>query len=264
MSGAPGAWGDLPVRLGSALVMAAVGGAAIWAGGQWFAELVVAVTWVMLWELARMSAPVRKRGALALAGLGAGALAVVLLWHQPLALALLAVPGLASLARPRLHPYAVAGYMTALMLSGYGMVALREGAGLMLILWILAVVIASDLAGYFVGKALGGPKFWPAISPKKTWSGTAGGWVAAAAVGLGFVLAGQGPWALVAISPLVAFAGQLGDIIESWFKRRAGVKDSSHLIPGHGGALDRFDALTGAVLAVLALGLVGLMPTVGG
>jgi len=218
----------------------------------------------MLWELARMSAPRRKRGALALAWLAAAALTTVLVWHQPLALVLLALPGLASLARPRLHPYAVAGYMAALMLSGYGLVALREGAGLVLILWILAVVIASDLAGYFVGKAVGGPKFWPAISPKKTWSGTAGGWLAAAAVGAGFVLAGQAPWALVAVSPLVAFAGQMGDIVESWFKRRAGVKDSSRLIPGHGGALDRFDALTGAVLAVLVLGLAGLMPPVGG
>ncbi len=261
---APGVWRDLPARLISALVMAAVGGVLIWAGGRWFAVLVVVVSAVMLWELMRMSAPKRRRGALMLAWLGAGALALVLLLHSPFALVLLLLPGLASFVRPRLHPVAVAVYATLLMLSGYGIVALRETAGLTAIFWVLAVVIASDLAGYFVGKGVGGPKFWPAISPKKTWSGTAAGWVAAAVVGAAFVLAGQGTWALVAVSPLVALAGQMGDIGESWIKRRAGVKDSSHLIPGHGGALDRFDALTGAVLAVLALGLLRLMPVIGG
>ncbi len=261
---APGTWRDLPARFASALVMAAVGGGAIWVGGLWFSALVVAITAVMVWELARMSAPKRRRGALALAGLAGTSLALVLALHSPFALALLAVPGLVSFLRPRLHPQVVAAYALALMLSGYAMVALREGAGLATILWLLAVVIASDLAGYFAGKGLGGPKFWPAISPKKTWSGTIAGWLGAAAMGAGFALAGQGPWVLVVLSPLVAFAGQLGDIMESWIKRRAGVKDSSNLIPGHGGALDRFDALTGAVLAVLVLGLVQVLPQIGG
>ncbi|MDP1670217.1 phosphatidate cytidylyltransferase [Phaeovulum sp.] len=261
---APGTWRDLPARFGSAVVMAVVGGAALGVGGVWFAALVVAVTAAMVWELARMSAPDRPQEALALATLAALVLAGVLARHSPFALALLLLPGLASLLRPRLHPLVAASYASALMLSGYAMVALREGAGLATILWLVAVVIASDLAGYFVGRSIGGPKFWPAISPKKTWSGTAAGWLGAAAVGAGFVLAGQGPWVLVAISPLVGFAGQLGDIMESWIKRRAGVKDSSALIPGHGGALDRFDALTGAVLAVLVLGLFGVMPGIGG
>ncbi|MBW6506918.1 MAG: phosphatidate cytidylyltransferase [Rhodobacteraceae bacterium] len=261
---APGTWRDLPARFTSAVVMTAVGGAAIWAGEHWFSALVVAITTVMVWELARMSAPARSAGALALAALAAGSLAAVLVLHVPFALALLAAPGLASLARPRLHPRVVAAYACALMLSGYAMVALREGAGLATILWLLAVVVASDLAGYFAGKGLGGPKFWPAISPKKTWSGTIAGWLGAAAVGAGFAFAGQGPWVLVLLSPLVAFAGQLGDIMESWIKRRAGVKDSSNIIPGHGGALDRFDALTGAVLAVLVLGLLDVLPQIGG
>ena len=101
---AAGTWRDLPARFASALVMAAVGGAAIWAGGAWFAALVVAITAVMLWELARMSAPKRRREARALGALAALSLAVVLALHSPCALVLLAVPGLASLARPRLHP----------------------------------------------------------------------------------------------------------------------------------------------------------------
>jgi phosphatidate cytidylyltransferase len=107
--------------------------------------------------------------------------------------------------------------------------------------------------GYFAGRILGGPKFWPAISPKKTWSGTIAGWIGAAILGLGFVLAGQGTLWLVVLSPLVAFAGQMGDIVESWLKRRVGAKDSSALIPGHGGVLDRFDALTGAMVLVMLL-----------
>jgi len=118
------------------------------------------------------------------------------------------------------------------------------------------VVVASDVLGYFAGRMLGGPKFWPAISPKKTWSGTVAGWIGAALVGLVVVLATGASWALVPFSALVAFAGQMGDIAESWVKRRAGVKDASALIPGHGGVLDRFDALIGAVVLVMALGLV--------
>jgi phosphatidate cytidylyltransferase len=116
------------------------------------------------------------------------------------------------------------------------------------------------VAGYFAGRSLGGPKFWPAVSPKKTWSGTVAGWIGAAMVGLGFVLAGHGGWALVLLSPVVAFAGQMGDVVESWLKRRAGVKDSSHLIPGHGGLLDRFDALIGATVVVMLIGLVFPLP----
>jgi phosphatidate cytidylyltransferase len=93
-------------------------------------------------------------------------------------------------------------------------------------------VIASDVLGYFAGRILGGPKFWPRVSPKKTWSGTVAGWVGAAGVGLGSGPRGLGSAALVWVSPLVAFAGQMGDIAESAIKRRAGVKDSLEPDPG--------------------------------
>ena len=143
----------------------------------------------------------------------------------------------------------------AIMLAGYGLIELRTLGGTQVILWLVAVVVASDVLGYFAGRMLGGPKFWPAISPKKTWSGTVAGWIGAGLVGLVLVLAADASWLLVPVSALVAFAGQLGDIAESWVKRRAGVKDASNLIPGHGGVLDRFDALIGAVVLVMALGL---------
>jgi phosphatidate cytidylyltransferase len=261
---AAGRWGDLRARVGSAVVMVALGGAAIWVGGIWFAALVVAVTGLMVWELALMSAPMRPREAKVLGLVAALSLAAVLLTPLVTGLLLLAIPVVLGGLRPRRDLLLFMAYTMIIMLTGFGLVALREGIGLNVILWLLAVVIASDLAGYFAGRSLGGPKFWPAISPKKTWSGTIAGWIGAAMVGLGFVLAGQAGWVLVAISPLVGFAGQMGDIAESWIKRRAGVKDSSNLIPGHGGVLDRFDALAGAVVMVLLLALLRLLPQLGG
>ena len=153
-------------------------------------------------------------------------------------------------------------YALVILLACLSLILLELRYGITPILWLVCVVVASDVAGYFAGRAFGGPKFWPAISPKKTWSGTVAGWVGAVLVGLGFMLAGQGGLALVLLSPFVAFAGQMGDIAESWFKRRAGVKDSSNLIPGHGGFLDRFDALIFAAvvvggIALLARGVLG-------
>ena len=104
------------------------------------------------------------------------------------------------------------------------------------------------------GACSAGRSSGPRVSPKKTWSGTVAGWIGAALVGLGSVWRGTARWRLVpGCRPLVAFAGQMGDIAESWIKRRRGVKDTSNLIPGHGGVLDRFDALIGAVVLVMVL-----------
>lgn len=254
---APARWNDLPARVASGVAMLAVGALAIWWGGLVFAALAVLVTALMIWELSLMTAPGRRDEALGLALLAGGVLAVVLWLHMPFVLALLALPPVLGALRPRRDPAIFGLYALAVMLTGYGLVALREGQGLAAIAWIVAVVVISDVAGYFAGRMLGGPKFWPAVSPKKTWSGTVAGWVGAAFVGLCFVFAGGG-WALVWLSPLLAFAGQMGDIAESAIKRRTGVKDSSTLIPGHGGVLDRFDALLGAVLLVLLV--VQIMP----
>lgn len=257
-------WGDLRARAISGVAMLAVGAAAIWAGGLWFAVLAIAVTGLMIWEVARMTAPDRAAEARALGALGAGVLAAVLALHSPFALVLLPLPGLVAALRPRRDRAVVLGYAFAVMLTGYGLVALREGLGVAAILWLVAVVVVSDVAGYFAGRTFGGPKFWPRVSPKKTWSGTVAGWLAAAVLGAGFAAAGLAGWGIVALSAAVAFAGQMGDIAESAIKRRNGVKDSSGLIPGHGGVLDRFDALTGAVVAVLVLGFFGSVPLPGG
>ncbi|WP_456390928.1 phosphatidate cytidylyltransferase, partial [Profundibacter sp.] len=134
---------------------------------------------------------------------------------------------------------------------------LRQDLGLIWMLWLLLVVIASDIGGYLAGRMLGGPKFWPAISPKKTWSGTIAGWVGAAGIGLYFSTVYDFPDSLWLVSILVGFAAQMGDIAESAIKRKTGIKDSSNLIPGHGGFMDRFDGMLGASLVVLLLVLAG-------
>lgn len=263
---AAGRWGDLRTRVLSGLAMLALGAAAIWAGGGIFAALAVAVSGLMIWELTRMALPGRDDVARGM-GLAAAVVLAAIFWlHQPFLLILLFVPPLAGgllLTRGGAIGAGVfAAYALAVMLTGYGMVALRLGQGMAAIVWIVAVVVMSDVAGYFAGRALGGPKFWPRISPKKTWSGTVAGWIGAALVGWGAMALTGGGMALVWLSPVLALAGQLGDIAESWIKRRTGVKDSSGLIPGHGGVLDRFDALIGAVLALLAVVQLVALPLV--
>jgi len=255
----PGRWADLRTRLTSAAVMVAVGALLIWLGGLAFFGLVTALTSVMIWELAVVTAPAERRMPLVLAAVAALALLVAARSDQALAASFLLVPALGLAMTPRRDRRLAAGYGAAILVAGFGLVSLRTG-GEAAILWLVAVVVVSDVAGYFAGRTIGGPKFWPAISPKKTWAGTAAGWTGAAVVGLVFVLAGTAGWGLVVLSPLVALAGQMGDIAESWIKRRAGVKDASHLIPGHGGVLDRFDAMTGAVVAVMVLGLLVPLP----
>jgi phosphatidate cytidylyltransferase len=106
---------------------------------------------------------------------------------------------------------------------------------------------------------LGGPKLWPRVSPKKTWSGTIAGWICAGLVGLAFAPSLGASWLIAPLSVLIAMAGQAGDIAESAIKRHAGVKDSSNLIPGHGGPMDRFDALIASALMVMVLAETGLL-----
>jgi phosphatidate cytidylyltransferase len=251
-----GKWADLRTRILSAIVMISVGAVEIWLGGAAFAAMVVALTGVMIWELATMTAPQRRRSPVTLAVAASAALVAALILRTEVASLFLIVPSIALLLTPRRDRRLAGGYALAIMLAGYGLIDLRATGGTTVILWLVAVVVVSDVLGYFAGRMLGGPKFWERVSPKKTWSGTIAGWIGAAGVGLVLVLGAGASWLLVPLSALLAFAGQMGDIAESWVKRRAGVKDASKLIPGHGGVLDRFDALIGAVVLVLALGLV--------
>jgi phosphatidate cytidylyltransferase len=143
-------------------------------------------------------------------------------------------------------------------LSGFSLAFLRDGdrSGLLAILFLFAVVWATDIFAYFVGRAVGGPKLAPAISPGKTRSGAlggaAGGVIAGMLVGL---FAGTGDLVRLGLVALVlSIVAQAGDLLESWVKRRHGRKDSSQLIPGHGGVMDRVDGLVAAALALYVIG----------
>ena len=266
MSGAPapsGKWGDLAPRILSAIAMLAIGGGAIWAGGWVFALLAVVVAGLMMWELARMTKGEGFDASILLGVLTSVVLALNLWVSMVWVLPLLLLPVLVGVMAPRRDTAVFAAYALVIVATGWALVALRQGAGLVPVLWLLAVVVVSDVAGYFAGRIIGGPKFWPKVSPKKTWSGTIAGWIGAALVGAAFWAAGCGGPALICVSPLVALAGQMGDIAESAIKRRAGIKDSSNLIPGHGGLMDRFDALAfAAILAAILLPFVPLFPVV--
>lgn len=130
--------------------------------------------------------------------------------------------------------------------------------GLTVVIWLFALIWAADIAAYFAGRALGGPKLWPAVSPNKTWSGAIGGLVGGLSAGIAVVLlAGLTlrPVHLL-VMLVVVIAAQLGDLLESAIKRRFGVKDSGQLIPGHGGVMDRCDSLVTAATTALGIGLV--------
>jgi phosphatidate cytidylyltransferase len=272
MSSTSNRWADLRPRMTSAAVMAIVGAVEIWLGGPTFSALVVLLTALMLWELAKMTAPnpperidrpdraPAGRMPIAMGVLGGACLAFTLFSPREFSAALLLVPALAFALTPRRDRRLSALWAAGAMIAGFGLITLRNEVGTPVIVWLVLVVVASDVMGYFAGRILGGPKFWPAISPKKTWSGTVAGWLGAGLVGFAFWQQGYAPAGIILLSPLVALAGQMGDIAESWIKRRSGVKDSSNLIPGHGGFLDRFDAMTGAVVLVMLLSLVMALP----
>lgn len=257
-----GQWADLKPRVVSAAFLLVIGMAEVWLGGLSFSLLVCLLTGVMFWELANITAPGHRKTPIAMGAMACFCLIGAAVLRHELASVLLVVPSLALALSPRRDRRISTVYGVCIMIAGYGLIELR-GPGMPAILWLIAIVIVSDVAGYFVGRSLGGPKFWPAVSPKKTWSGTVAGWIGAVIVSLIFVATGHAPWPVVVVAPFVALAGQMGDIAESWIKRRAGVKDSSNLIPGHGGFLDRFDALTGAVVLIMLLGLFASVPMPG-
>jgi phosphatidate cytidylyltransferase len=249
-----GRWNDLNARMLSGAVMVAVGSVAIIAGGVWFQMLVVFATAVMVWELWTMIEPGHPGTGVVLTALVASVMSGQMATDQSWGLLLfLVVPAVgAVLLRREQVTFLV--YALAIQIAGWGLVGFRDDYGFVWLIWMILVVVATDLAGYFAGRQIGGPKFWPSVSPNKTWAGTSAGWIAAGIVGglfdLFFV---QVTAIIIPISMLLSFAGQLGDIAESALKRRMKVKDSSHLIPGHGGLFDRFDALLGGSLFMLGI-----------
>ena len=251
----PGRWSDLRLRVASALALLPVVLLSEWAGGWPWAVLVAFAAAGMAWEWSALfgGSVFRATGLLVLVAVVTATLA--------------ANAGLAGIALVGLG----GGFLLAWMRGGLGVAsgALCIGIACMALVWLrsdivagqanllflLFAVWASDIGAYAVGRILGGPKLAPAISPGKTWSGAIGGLSIAAVVGeiVGQLMHPSVPGAAAGVAALLAVAAQVGDLVESALKRHAGVKDSSRMIPGHGGLLDRLDGVLAATPAAAAL-----------
>ena len=251
---------DFSTRLVSGIAMAVIAAGALAAGAAAFNALVFVLALVLSWEWGRL---VHGRGAeiVIAVHVGAAALAVGLAALGFVGLGLLALPigaivaTLLSLGRHSL--FAALGVFYA-GLPAVTLIWLRSDPtyGLRAAVFVILVVIAADTGAFMAGRGLAGPKLWPSVSPNKTWAGLFGGVLAGGITGALMALAVPGSSALRlgATAAVLAFLAQMGDLMESAIKRRFGAKDTSALIPGHGGIMDRLDGL---VIAATTAGLAG-------
>ena len=243
---------ELRLRIISAIVLAIVVLAATWMGGIYFVVLSVVIALLVYYEWTRITQAAQKDreaywvGWLALVLVGFGVLAEqgMEAWNEYLwgVVALLFIYALIR-AKNRWNP---AGIVYA-GLTGVSLAEIRgdDFTGFIAMIFIFAVVWGTDIAAYFTGRAIGGKKLAPSISPGKTWSGAIGGAVAAMICGSLVVLSymkNVSGW-IIGLALVLSVFSQIGDLFESFMKRRYKVKDSSHLIPGHGGVMDRIDGL---------------------
>ncbi|WP_165820190.1 phosphatidate cytidylyltransferase [Microvirga sp. KLBC 81] len=253
---------ELKTRILSAIVMIALAlGTAYW-GGWPFALFWLGAGIAVMVEWTDMTKVEPRRIVQAVFGVGALALTVLFLSGASFtvgALTALAALIVGTLLAKGSHGkvWAASGFVyAAVIVLVPPMVRAYPGVGVLGLIWMFAVVWATDIAAYFTGRALGGPKLCPAISPKKTWSGFFGGLLAATLAGFLVVWAGErfgvthsfDPWVTIALSMVASIASQIGDLGESALKRHCDVKDSSHLIPGHGGVMDRLDGFWAVAL----------------
>jgi phosphatidate cytidylyltransferase len=248
--------------------MLAVAGICVWAGGFLFDLLILGVAGVMLLEYNALTAPAPARDgtpgqAFALVAAPIAVALIVAAYGWPivglLLLAVAAVPVSLFLApmQDRAPLWALVGPLY-IGIPAIALIWLRQQEdGIAWVLWLMGVVIATDIGGYAAGRSLGGPKLAPRISPKKTWAGLIGGVIAASLVGLIAASSlGIGGFALLVLSAVLAVWEQVGDLFESGIKRHFGVKDSGTIIPGHGGVLDRVDGLLFVAPAVALIACV--------
>jgi len=253
----------LKARVLTAIVLLPLALGALWLGGYPWAGLVAAAILIMFSE---WSAMLRLGGLIRRVGLAilAGALLLMLLGSPAESLILLGGgAGLAALFARKLQPGSARATMAGILYCGLPALALLwlrgQPLGIYAVLVVLLSVWGADIAAYFTGRAIGGPKLAPAISPNKTWSGAIGGLAGAAAFAALAALIWPGyanpagVLRLAAIAVPLAVVSILGDLVESGLKRRAGVKDSGTILPGHGGVMDRLDGLVPA--AVLGAGI---------
>ena len=251
----PSRWADLGLRVASAAVMLPLA-LACWWFGNWAWQALIAVTAVALsfeWVGLCRAEPRWRMMAFMVLGLAWAGISPAVLGATRPAVELGAAAVAVWLLSRRLDLAAGVLYGGAALMSLLFLRADPE-AGRANVLFLLVVVWASDIGAYAAGRLIGGAKLAPAISPGKTWSGAAGGLIVAMVAGV--VVAGTLTSQSLAVAGLLSVISQAGDLLESWLKRHFKVKDSSHLIPGHGGVLDRVDGLLLAAPAAALLALV--------
>jgi phosphatidate cytidylyltransferase len=249
---------NLLIRIVAALVLAPLAIAIAYAGGWlWIALVALAavglyVEWLTVVGAAQVGAIVPGAAALLITG-------ICLAWGRIDASLVVLAFGLAGVAwlSPPLRRWTAGGFCYA---AGAEMasvlIRLDQVWGFVALLLVLLVVWGTDIGGYFAGRGIGGPKLWPRVSPRKTWAGAIGGFAASLVVAAGFAAFGLGRTGpLLLLGSLLSIVSQCGDLFESAVKRRFGVKDSSHIIPGHGGLLDRLDGFVAAAILAAIFGL---------
>jgi phosphatidate cytidylyltransferase len=249
---------NLLMRVIAAMVLAPAAIAIAYAGGWLWAALVTLaaiglyVEWLMIVGAGRETRVVASGGVtLAIAGfcLAAGRIDASLL------VLVLGFGVVAWLSQDRRRWVAAGLFYAATAEIASVLVRQDHSEGYAALILILLVVWVTDIGGYFAGRGIGGPKLWPRVSPKKTWAGAIGGLAASLAVAAGFVGLGLGKTVpILLLGAALSIASQLGDLFESAVKRRFGVKDSSQLIPGHGGLMDRLDGFVAAVVLAAIFG----------
>ncbi|HEY0439612.1 MAG TPA: phosphatidate cytidylyltransferase [Xanthobacteraceae bacterium] len=253
---------DLPLRVASALALAPLALVAAYLGGWIFLLFWLAAALGVCWEWMTLvfGAESRRLTTVGWAALLVAAACAALGRPEWGALAVAAVAGIAAAIAPSGRgAWAAAGaiYAGVLLLAPVILRADADAAaGFAALLLLFAVVWSTDIGAYFAGRLIGGPKLWPRVSPKKTWSGAVAGTAAAMLAGMLVAkLTGFGALGVALLSLVLSAVSQAGDLFESWVKRRFGAKDASQLIPGHGGLMDRLD---GFVIAAAAAALIGL------
>jgi phosphatidate cytidylyltransferase len=248
---------NLVMRVAAAVVLAPLAIAVAYAGGWLWTALVTLTAIGLYFEWLTVVGARTPR--LVTAGAAALAIAGLLLAAGRIdASILVLVVGLAGVMvvspERRLWTATGFGYAAAAEVASV-LVRHDQAHGFVALILILLVVWVTDIGGYFAGRGIGGPKLWPRVSPKKTWAGAIGGFVASLAVAAGFAVIGLGKTGpMLLLGAVLSIASQLGDLFESAVKRRFGVKDSSHIIPGHGGLLDRLDGFVAAIVLAAIFG----------
>jgi len=248
---------ELAARVGSGAAMLAVALLAVWLGGVPFWLLVSAAAIIMLIEWFGLVGASRWQLILALVGL---TLALLISGWNALdsrsGTVLMATLGIVAALAAATRNVKLAAGVAYVGLPALAVLAIRAvpDKGFDLTLWTMAVVWATDIGAFFAGRRFGGLKLAPTISPSKTWAGLFGGMIAAGLIGAGLGVLRELPLITSWLGVPLAMVAQMGDLFESALKRRAGVKDSGNILPGHGGVLDRLDGLVPvAVLVALLL-----------